>query len=153
MKKLLILSMLMISSVYSKECPSVSDKINHLIKSHAHNVRGGEYCKFRRVYEQENIEIVLYTIEGPCYKNTRSPAGSCGNHYSRYMIAVTAGKEYEPIIIGGKGVFRDKGIDVSGDIITINGLAHHKGDPMCCPSEAAVHKYKIGKSAFEAINP
>ena len=153
MKQLLILSMLIISSVHAEECPSVSEKMNHLIKSHAQNVRGGEYCKFRRVYTQENIEIVLYTVEGACYKNTVSPAGSCGNHYSRYMIAVADGKEYGPIIIGGKGVFRDKGLDVSGDIITISGLAHQEGDPLCCPSKSAVHKYKIAKTALEELNP
>ena len=69
------------------ECPLVSSSVELLIEEHVKFVNGNEYCRFRTAYKQNNIELVLYTIEGACYENVGIPGG-CGNHYFRSMVVL-----------------------------------------------------------------
>lgn len=152
MKFVMAISLIISASLAHAECPSVSKDAEELIIGHTQEVRGGEYCRFRKVYKRNGIELVLYTIEGPCYKNS-SRAGSCGNHYFRSMVGVINGKKYQPIVIGGKGVFQSKEINYSEGVVTINGLSYKRSDPMCCPSVEDQRKYKIGALEFEKVEP
>ena len=141
-------------SVFSYgECPVVSPEVDALIKRHADEVRGGEYCKYREVLKADNVEIVLYTIEGPCYKNENSPSGSCGNNFFRNMVGVVDGKEYERVMIGGKGAFLSKNIKMVKNTIEIEGLSYSSSDAMCCPSISSSRIFKIENGSFVEVKP
>ena len=152
MKYLLAFGTYFLSMLAQASCPSVSNKVEQLISEHVQAVQGGEYCKFRTTYKEENMELVLYTIEGPCYK-TKAPAGSCGNHYFRSMVGIINGKQYPPTVVGGKGVFQSKNISHSEGLITITGLSYQKSDPACCPSLDDQRMYKISELEFEQVKP
>jgi len=148
MKALILISMIAFSSFASAECPSISPEVERFISKHAADVRGGEYCEFRSVFKSDQVEIALYTIEGACYKNRNSQKGSCGNHYSRYMVGIVNGKPIPSIIVGGKGTFQTHDIQVKGGEIEISGHAYGLKDPMCCPSVGSVKRYKVSEGAF-----
>lgn len=152
MKCLLACGMFMLASLAQAGCPSISSEVEALINQHTYSVKGAEYCRFRTVHKQPGIELVLYSIIGPCYEGGYRP-GSCGNHYFRSMVGVINGQKYPPIMIGGKGVFQSKDIDYSDGIITIQGLAYKRSDPFCCPSITSERKYQVGVSEFEPMKP
>ncbi len=152
MKYFLTVLLIFISVSVFAECPHVSEKIENLIKHHADSIKGSEYCKYRKVYNEQNIELVLYSIEGPCYKD-KSPAGSCGNHYFTTLIGIINGIEYPPVTVGGKGVFHTKSIDYLNDVIVVKGLAYKDLDPLCCPSVEESRYYQIKQSKILSIKP
>ncbi|XCN72273.1 MAG: hypothetical protein Q3M24_18505 [Candidatus Electrothrix aestuarii] len=135
------------------DCPVVSDQAENLITAHTNNVRGGEYCKYRDIVKTKNIEIILYSIEGACYKDTITPKGACGNHFTRYMTGIVNGKEIAPITVGGKGIFYTKNLEINGENIIISGLSYLSTDPMCCPSKKDSHTYIIDSGSFKEVKP
>ena len=152
MKYLLIISTLLFTHTAFAQCPEVSEVVETLIQHHQNKVRGGEYCKYREVVKNSDIEVVLYTIEGACNDDIKSPKGSCGNHFNRYITGTVKGEVLTPIIIGGKGDFITKKAVISGESLIISGLSYAKGDPLCCPSEATNHEYVFEKGTFKRIN-
>jgi hypothetical protein len=152
MKYFLILFCFFISKNVEASCHEISSQAQQLISKHIDSVKGGEYCKYREVYKQENIELILYTIEGACYKNS-SPAGSCGNHFSRYMVGIVNGKKYSPVLVGGKVFFLSKEVEYFDNTITISGHFYKKHDPACCPSIPGNRKFNVGLLGFELIKP
>ncbi|MDO6423775.1 hypothetical protein [Saccharophagus degradans] len=153
MRKIITLVALFISSVCYGQCPEVSSEVEAMIKQHAESVRGGEYCRTRQVVKTESAEVVLYTIEGPCYKDEQSRPGSCGNHYFRNMTGIIDGKKYEKIVVGGKGSFLAKSLSIDEGVIVVEGLSYAKSDPMCCPSVSGVRKYQFDTGSFVEIEP
>lgn len=141
-----------LTTLAQASCPPVSGEAEQLIAAHTQSVSGAEYCKFRTIYKEKNMELILYTVEGPCYQ-TKAPAGSCGNHYFRAMAGVINGQKYPPVVIGGKGVFRSRDVSHSDGVITIRGLSYEQSDPACCPSVKDQRQYKITDSRFEPLKP
>lgn len=151
MKALFFISLIVFSSLASADCPSISPEVERLISKHAADVRGGEYCEYRKDIKGDFGEIALYTIEGACYKDKVSPQCSCGNHFTRYMVGVVNGKPVPSIHVGGKGWFLTRDIQVNGGEIEISGLLYAPKDPMCCPSVSSVMKYKVAEGAFVEV--
>ncbi|TVZ41921.1 hypothetical protein P886_1272 [Alteromonadaceae bacterium 2753L.S.0a.02] len=153
MKKIILFASLFLSVDAYGDCPKVSAVIEDLIAKHANGIRGVEYCRARQVVKDERVEIVLYTIEGPCYKREESPPGSCGNNFFRSMVGVIDGKKYEKVIVGGKGVFLTKTIKIEGNTVLIEGLSYSNSDSMCCPSISSSRKYKLENGSFVEVKP
>ena len=148
MKNLLLIILFIFSQISYANCPPVSKEMESLIKEHASKVAGGEYCKYRKTYNKTDIELSLYTIEGPCYNN-KGPAGSCGNHYFISMVGIINQVNFPHIVVGGKGVFHPKSIKYINDIIEVEGLTYSKSDPMCCPSINETRYFKPNGNKFE----
>ncbi|WP_045857962.1 hypothetical protein [Teredinibacter purpureus] len=153
MKRIILFIGLFLSVSSHAECPKVSVQVSELIAEHVDSIRGGEYCHARQVLLAEDVEIVLYTIEGPCYKQEKSPPGSCGNHFFRSMVGIIDGKKYEKVIVGGKGVFLAETIRIEGGVVAIKGLSYSNSDPMCCPSVSSTRRYKLDNGSFVEVKP
>jgi len=148
MKIFLLIVFFIFSQVAYANCPPVSKKIESLIKEHALKIAGGEYCKYRKIYNETDIELAIYTIEGPCYNN-KGRAGSCGNHYFISMVGIINQVNFPHIVIGGKGVFHPKSIKYINDIIEVEGFAYSKSDPMCCPSINEIRYFKPNENKLK----
>ena len=151
MKLFLAIFLYTYSQITFANCPSVSEELESLIKSHAAEVAGGENCRFRKLYIYENIELAAYTIGGPCY-DSESKAGSCGNNYFTSLTGIINGESIKHLTIGGKGKFHAKSVNYEDGLIKINGLAYKKGDPMCCPTVMTTKFYKVKKLEFIQVN-
>ncbi|WP_143876275.1 hypothetical protein [Teredinibacter turnerae] len=153
MKRIIFFVGLFLSVAAYGDCPKVSTDIETLIAQHASGMRGVEYCSARQVVKDERVEIVLYTIEGPCYEREKSPPGSCGNHFFRSMVGVIDGKKYEKVVVGGKGVFLTETIKIEGETVILEGLSYSSSDSMCCPSVSSSRKYKFETGSFVEVKP
>ncbi len=152
MKRILPIVCLIANAAFAEDCPIISRELSDLIKSHAQEIKGVEYCKFRQVNSSNGIEIALYSIEGPCFKN-QGKAGSCGNMHFRYLAGIVNGKPLPPFEAGKRGGFSASNMEINGNIINLMGLKYADNDPMCCPSIEESKFVKITDSGFEIKNP
>ena len=146
---LFLVGCLFSTSLYA-ECPVVSHEAEELVSEHVEKVKGSEYCKYRKSLKGQGVELVIYGVEGPCFHNG-GQSGSCGNHYFFSMVGVVNGIKYNPILVGGKGLFHPKNIFYNEGLITVKGFSYAKKDPACCPSIGSQNQYEIGVSGFEKI--
>ena len=134
------------------ECPDVSDLADQLITAHANTLRGSEYCRFRRLYKTETLEIVLFTLEGLCGGGLKGPNGSCGNNYSIYMTGVENGRGIEPIRISQASSFVTRDGNIINNKVILSGLAYQAGDGRCCPSKEALRTFLIENQSFREVD-
>lgn len=135
------------------ECPPVSGQLDRLIAAEADKVRGAEYCQFRTRLQEDDLELVLYTIESPCYHDTRSAPGSCGNHFYRALIGLKDGALLAPVTVGERGSFIARTLRWQGESLVISGAGYRPSDPLCCPGTTAEKRYRIVGQHFEETAP
>ena len=133
-----------------RKCPLVSARAEQLIALHSDKLRGAEPCFTRDIAKVDELEVVLFTLEGLC-RDKQSPKGSCGNNYSRYMVGILEGKELTPIQVGVKTDFSAESVDVVDGIIVVSGKFHQEGDGLCCPSKEGQRNFNIIKNRFREI--
>lgn len=134
-------------------CLDISDLGEALIAKHSNDRWGKEYCRFRSIASSQAIEVVLFTLEGQCWKKKDKPKGSCGNNYSRYMIGILNGKPLGPIQVDNSSSFSAQTVAVSGKEIVVSGAFHQSGDGKCCPSKKGKRLFSYNSQGFEEINP
>jgi hypothetical protein len=124
------------------KCARLPEKVEKFIKYFATEVRGFEYCGFRKIargdINSDGIEdlIVLFSVEGACNDDKSTPPGDCGNHLETYLKAFL-GKELKevPLLrVGSRGERFVTGISVKNGVIEAETLTYGEDDPMCCPS-------------------
>lgn len=152
MKKILLIASLIANSAFAKDCPGISNELSHLIKSHAQEIKGTEYCEYRTVISLNKMEIVLYSIEGPCFNN-EGKEGSCGNMHYRYLAGIVNGKPLPPFEAGKRDGFSASNMEIRENIINIKGFKYAENDPMCCPSIEESKLVKITDVGFEFKQP
>lgn len=131
-------------------CPTVSREIENFIQEHVQMVRGAEECEYRMLYRAPEVELVLFTVNGPCY-DAAGEAGTCGNFYYHALAGVVQGNRYAPTVIGGKGGFAVDGVSYASGMVTISGHEYRESDAMCCPSLPVQRRYAIRPPEFQAI--
>lgn len=118
--------------------PQVNNPITDLkvlIQNHIANTGGensGDYIEFKN----DLAEIIIYTVF----------AGGEGNHYEQFMIAKVDDVVYQPIYIGGKGVFMADTIRYEGTEIIINGMANKEDDAWGFPTLPYIKRFAIKNS-------
>ena len=153
MKKILCIVYLMANTAFATDCPSISSELSSLIKSHAQEIKGREYCEYRTVNSLNEMEIALYSIEGPCFKK-EGREGSCGNMHFRYLAGIVNGNLLPPFEVGKRGSFSANDMEIINEnIIYLKGFKYTENDPMCCPSIEESKIVKITDAGFEFKHP
>jgi hypothetical protein len=138
------------------KCELLPEKAERFIKSFAAEVRGAEYCEFRKIargdINGDGIAdlIVVFTVEGACDGDKKTPAGACGNHHETYMQAFL-GKELKEVpllMVGSRGERAITGIIVKKGVIEAETLTYGKNDPMCCPSIKGKTRFVLTKDVI-----
>lgn len=138
------------------KCEILPKKVERFINAFAAEVRGAEYCEFRKIVRGDiNGDgiadvIVVFTVEGACADDKKTPAGACGNHHEQYMKALL-GKELKevPLLMVGERGERDiVGLAVNNGIIEAETLSYRENDPMCCPSLKGRTRFVLFKDAL-----
>ena len=136
------------------ECPIVSDLADQVIEDFATEMWGSENCRFRVVIKADDIEVVLFALEGSCEDNKEFfPQGGCGNRYERYMGGVAYGRKITPVRVGGKSGFAIETAEIIEGDVVLTGRAHQFDDAACCPSKLTQRRFKIGEMTFEELSP
>lgn len=149
-KTLFILYIVFANAAFANNCPIVSDELDKIIKSHAQEIVGEEYCRFRRAKSFNGTEIAVHAVEGPCF-DKKEARGSCGNRVIQYLSGISNGKII-PTIEVERGISVED-IEISGNTIVLKGLAWGEGDASCCPSIKAQKSLKIVNSEFTFSKP
>ena len=153
MKQLLLLLIFVFSShSYANKCPELSQELDTFIKNHNEELRGGENCKHRTTYKDEKIELVAYTILSPCFDDINFRPASCGNRYYIFLTGLSSQKIFEPIQIGGKGIFHPEKIEMKNNIIIVLGKGYGSTDPTCCPTQEKERMVLINNGALELMH-
>lgn len=152
MSRILILVCFAVSTAFAKDCPFISNELSGLIKSHAHEIRGAEYCEYRSVYSSDRMELVLYSIEGACSKN-EGKGGACGNMHIRYLVGIENGKRLPPLEVGKRGGFSASSMEIDKTTLKLKGFKYADNDPMCCPSITESKFVTITNTGFEFTPP
>jgi len=139
--------------VSAEECPPTAAHIEKAINGHIQKIRAIEYCEARSIRSEDEIIVALYTAEGECRNNKKSPPGTCSNNWSRYMIGSIKGRIIGPVKIGGKGDLSDNAIRLKGNNVEIDGLTIGPKDALCCPSIPKKKKFLISVNGFKEIKP
>jgi len=138
------------------KCELLPEKVERFIKSFTAEVRGAEYCRFRNIargdINADGIEdlIVVFTVEGACNDDKKTPAGACGNHHETYL-KVFLGKELREVpllMVGSRGERDITGLSVKDGVIEAEILTYGKDDPMCCPSIKGKTSFVLTKYAL-----
>jgi hypothetical protein len=140
------------NTVFADLCPITSYELTALIKNHAQSIRGSEYCEYRTILSSKEIEVALYSVEGPCF-NKKGENGSCGNMHFRYLTGIVNGKALPPFEVGKRGDFSANDFELRENLIILKGFKYAESDPMCCPCIEEVKFVKITASGFEFKEP
>lgn len=152
MKRIIFLFCFFANAAFGEVCPVASAELSQLIEDHAKSIKGYEYCEYRTISSSKEVEIALYSVEGPCFAK-KGRRGSCGNIHFRYLTGVVNDKVLPPFEVGKRGGFSASNFEVSGNLITLKGFKYAKNDPMCCPSIEEVKFVKITETGFEFNQP
>ena len=151
----------LVQSSFAEECKPLPEKAEKFIKSFTGEVRGEEYCRFRKItrgdVNSDGIEdlIAVFTIEGACGDDKTTTPGACGNHHETYA-KIFLGKELKEvpvIMIGRRGERLIKGLTVVNGIIQAETLNYGKDDPMCCPAIKGQTAFVLNKGSLTEKNP
>lgn len=127
---------------FAAECLPLPNKVEKLIKAYADEIRGAEYCKFRKVargdIDADGVEdlAVVFTVEGACNDDKETTPGACGNHHESFMM-VFLGKSLKKVPrleVGSRGVRAITSIEIVNEAVAAETLAYGSDDAQCCPS-------------------
>jgi len=136
------------------ECPILSELTDQVVENFATKMWGTESCRFRQVIKADDIEVVLFTLEGSCEGNKAFfPQGGCGNRYERYMGGVAYGRKITSVRVGSRSDFKVESAEIIESDVVISGKTYQDGDSSCCPSKPAQRHFKIGEATFEEVLP
>jgi hypothetical protein len=152
MKKFAFLFCFFANTVFADGCPITSNELSGLIKVHAQEIKGSEYCEYRKIVSSKGVEVALYSIEGPCF-NRKGKNGSCGNMHFRYLTGIVNGKTLPPFEVGKRGGFSANDFEIQDNIITLKGFKYGEDDPQCCPSVEEKKLVVLTESGFEFKHP
>jgi len=142
-------------------CEILPEKVEKFIKSFTSEVRGAEYCEFRKIARGDiNADgiadlIVAFTVEGACDDDKSTPPGACGNHHETYL-KVFLGKELKEVpllMVGSRGERFIMGLVVKNGVIEAETLTYGKDDPMCCPSIKGKTRFVLTKDVLTEKRP
>jgi hypothetical protein len=150
---ILIIGLLISQVVLAEECPPMVAHIEKAINNHIQKIRASEYCEARSIKSGDGITVVIYTAEGACGNNKKSPPGTCSNNWVRYMVGSIDGRIIGPVRVGGKGDLSDNEIKLKGNNIEIVGHTIGPKDALCCPSVPKTKKYEVSVNGLKEIRP
>lgn len=127
-------------------CQSLPTDVESAIALSAERLRGAEICDVRSIAvgdinaDQQDDYVVAYTVEGPCFAERKSPPGSCGNNYLRFLAAFLRNGNSahftlaDTLKAGGRFQRSIDSITIRDGVIAAQTSAFNKHDASCCPS-------------------
>ncbi|WP_444922102.1 hypothetical protein ACJJID_07180 [Microbulbifer sp. CnH-101-G] len=105
-------------------------------------------CEGTFASKSGDVEVILYSMGGPCKGQGQQPSGICGNMVVQYLAAIVKSKKIQPYKINGLLV---NAISLDKNVIYLQGKKLHKNDPRCCPSIDAKLTIKITQNGFSRL--
>lgn len=126
---------------YAK-CKPLPLNVEAFISASTNKIRGYESCRERQIktgrVNPDKLDdiVVVFHIEGPCYKDETHTPGGCSNGYVTFL-SVFLGPDYKKAAtfqVGSKGNRSIQVTQLKEGVIYAQTKDMIAGDAMCCPS-------------------